>query len=157
MNSERIETLVQKVQNLTDSSARDAALELVQAVMELHATGLERMLEIIADAEGGESVLDTIGNDVAAGSLLLVHDLHPVDLEGRVRRALDRPEFSARGAEVELLSVRDGMVRVRVKGGASLRSAVEQVLMEAAPDAAAVNVEGGGSESFVPLAQLLAS
>jgi hypothetical protein len=156
VNAERIESLVQKVQSLEDSSARDAALELVQAVMELHANGLEKMLDIVSDAEGGAVVIDAIAHDPLAGSMLLLHDLHPLDLETRVRQALDRPEFRSRGAEVELLSIRDAAVWIRVKGGSALRTAVEQAVFEAAPDAAAVNIEGG-SEAFVPLAQLLAS
>lgn len=156
MNTERIESLIQTVQNLPDSSARDAALELVQAVMEMHANGLEKMLDIVANAEGGSAIIDALGDDPVSSSILLVHDLHPLDLETRVRRALDCPEFSSRGAEVELLSVRDSAVRVRVTGGTLLRSAVEQALIEAAPDAAAISLEGSSSQSFVPLTQLLA-
>ena len=53
MNADRLEDLVQKVRSLKDSDARDAALELVQAVMDLHAAGLDRMMEIVSTSEAG--------------------------------------------------------------------------------------------------------
>ena len=52
-------------------------------------------------------------------SLLLVHGLHPYDVETRVARALDgvRPYLGSHGGDVELLGVTDdGVVRLRLLG-----------------------------------------
>ena len=145
MTKDAIEALVQKVQSLPDPNARQTALDLVQAVMDLHTEGLERMLEILSDLEAGGAAIDTLAADDLVGSLLLLHDLHPLDLETRVLRALDRPEFRARGANVELISAANGMVRVRIEGGSALRGAVEATITEAAPDASEIQIEGASA------------
>jgi hypothetical protein len=124
--------------------------------MEFHAEGLRRMMDIVFDS-GGASRADAFASDSLVSSMLLLHDLHPLDLHSRVERALDVPEFRARGASVELKSILDGVVRVRVEGGPQLRSAVETALMEAAPDALSIQVDGEPvSAGFVPLGQLTA-
>lgn len=157
MTPDAIGTLVAKVQDLPDAVARNTALDLVQAVMDLHAEALGRALEIVAEANGGSEVMEALGADAVVSGILLLHDLHPLGLEARVRRALDRPEFRARGASAELLAVDGENVRVKIEGGHALREAVETALSEAAPDAV-IEIEGAAhSASFVPLAALMAS
>lgn len=158
MTKDAIEGLVQKVQALPDPIARQTALDLVQAVMDLHTAGLERMLDILSGPEGGENPVEALAADDLVGSILLLHDLHPLDMEARVLRAIARPEFNSRGASVEFITAANGIVRVRIKGGHSLRAAVEAALMEAAPDATDVQIEGGpaASPGFVPLTALMA-
>jgi len=161
VNVEKIEELANRVRSLPDANARNAALELIQAVMDLHAGALERMLEITAAADPESKVIDAFVADDLVSSLLLLHDLHPLDLTARVQRALDQPAFRARGAHVELVSIENDFIRVRIAGGAGLRNAVEQALSNAAPDAAGIAIEGGQegapAADFVPLAQLLAT
>lgn len=159
MNTDSIESLVRKVQSLPDAGARDTALELVQNIMDLHAAGLERILQILSSAEAGGPLLETIAGDALVSSLLLLHDLHPLDMETRVRRALERKEFQSRGASADLVGIRDGIIIVRIEGGPALKTAVEQAVVEAAPDAVSVVVEGGEAahSGFVPLAQLTAT
>jgi hypothetical protein len=158
VKSEQIEELVQKVQSLPDPGARQTALELVQAILDLHATALERIMEMVARGEGGQAIVDALATDPRASSILLLHDLHPLDLETRVARALDDPAFRSRGASTELVSIQDGVIRVRIDGGTGLRQAVEKALWEAAPEAVEVLVEGAPdqiSNNFVPLEALL--
>jgi hypothetical protein len=153
---DRIEQLVAKVRALPDQEARNVALELVQGVMDLHSSALERALQIVGGAKNGSEVIRELGADHLVGGVLLLHDLHPVDLETRVRQALDRPEFHARGASAELLSIKDGTVRVKIDGGHGLRTAVEAALNEAAPDAV-VEIDGATAMAgFVPLTALVA-
>jgi Fe-S cluster biogenesis protein NfuA len=85
-------------------------------------------------------------------SLLLLHGLHPQDLEERVAAALERvrPDLHAHGGDVELLSIDDGVVRLRMQGNcdgcpssaATLKFTIEQAIYAAAPDVAAIEVEG---------------
>ncbi|HWB86609.1 MAG TPA: hypothetical protein VG675_20870 [Bryobacteraceae bacterium] len=159
MNTGHLEKLVEKVRSLPDSEARQAALELVQAVMDLHAAGLDRMMDILSTSESGRSLLEEFADDPAASGILLLHDLHPFDLETRVLRAIAEPSFRARGAHVELVSIREGTVHVRVEGGPALEAAVRRAIGEAAPDAAEIVVESSDtrvSGGFVPLAELRA-
>jgi Fe-S cluster biogenesis protein NfuA len=78
-------------------------------------------------------------------SLLLVHDLHPMDTAARIRRELDRMRPAA---EVDVLGVdQDGMVRLRLAGGGGCPSSrqavvqqIEAVVMRAAPEVSGVDV-----------------
>ena len=161
MNTARIEELVSRVRSLPDPNARNVALDLVQAVMDLHSSALARMMEIVSETDAADQVGSALANDDLVASLLLLHDLHPSDLETRVKRALEQPALHAEGTRVELVSLDEGVVYVRIEGGPSLKTAVEQLLSNAAPDAAGIVVEGAddraGSANFVPLEQLLAS
>jgi hypothetical protein len=72
----RIDELVGKVQALPDRAASALALELVKAVMDLHAEALDRMLEI---ASASPETLRTMGNDDLVSPVLVLHGLHPDD------------------------------------------------------------------------------
>ena len=151
MNTNNIESLVEKVQNFADPGAREIALELVQEIMDLHAAGLERIMQILSSAEAGEAAVDAMSDDPLVSGILLLHDLHPLDMEARVRRAL--------GTKAQLLSTRDGIVLIRIDGGPELKAAVHQAVVEAAPDARSIVIEGGHESrgNFVPVTQLTAS
>jgi hypothetical protein len=88
-----------------------------------------------------------------------LHDLHPVSLAARVRKALDSPALRNAAEKIEVLSTEEGVIRVRMEHGGDVRAAVEQIIWEAAPDAREVIVEGGDQAArsgFVPIQQLLA-
>ena len=85
-------------------------------------------------------------------SLLLVHGLHPYDVETRVEQALDgvRPYLGSHGGDVELLGVTDdGVVRLRLLGSCdgcpsssvTLKLAVEEAIEAAAPEVDGIEVE----------------
>jgi Fe-S cluster biogenesis protein NfuA len=156
---QKIEALVRKIESLADAEARASALELFQLVMDLHGASVERMMNIVFEAgEPGQAIIDRLGRDDLVGSLLLLYGLHPLDLEARVIQALDklRPELRSHGAQVELLGVNNGVVRLRLEQSASgcgssaqsLRVAVEEAIYDAAPDLTALEVEGGVTQPF---------
>jgi hypothetical protein len=156
VTSQGIEELVQKVNALPDPESRNVALELVLAIMDLHASGLERALDIIWAREDGQRAIDALGQDPAVSTLLILHDLHPLDLETRARKALERPEFAAANAKV--ISVVDGVVRVQTDARPQLRQTLEAALTDAAPDAAQVVIEEtAGRADFVPLSALVSA
>ena len=149
----RLETLIQQTERLPDAAAREHARELVQAVLDLHATGLEQLLTHIADAgEPGEAILDACASDEVVSGLLLLHGLHPLTLEDRVEQALAQvqPALETHGALIELLGVEAGVVRLRISGDGdafpssttALRHTIEDALVSFAPDASAVEIEG---------------
>lgn len=123
-------------------SARPAGEELVGAVMDMYAEGLRR----IVDRD------PSIADDRYVAALLLIHDLHPVPLEERVRGALDsvRPFMAKHGGDVEVLGLHDGVLRLRLLGACNgcaasattLEHAVERALEEAAPDLSGLEVDG---------------
>jgi Fe-S cluster biogenesis protein NfuA len=149
--TERIEELVCKLERANDPELHTAALELVQSIMELHGAALEHMLDVVSQSTESESVTREFLEDDLVASVLLLHGLHPEDMETRVLRALDkvRPSLQSNGGDVELVSIVDGVVKLRVQkeaGGcgstvATMKSAVEDAVTEVAPDAAQIMAE----------------
>src|SRR5689334_17516097 len=87
----RIQELVTKIEAVADPNARVLAQECIQAILELYGTGLERILFLVEDAEArAHSVFDTLTGDSIVGGLLLIHSLHPIPLETRLLKALEK-------------------------------------------------------------------
>ena len=125
----------------------------MQAVLDLHGTGLERILGHLEEAgEAGATILDACAGDDVVGGLLLLHGLHPLDLETRVLRALEqvRPALRSHGGNVELLGVRDGVVQLRLEGNchgcpssaATMKMTIEEAIYANAPEVTSIEVQG---------------
>jgi Fe-S cluster biogenesis protein NfuA/nitrite reductase/ring-hydroxylating ferredoxin subunit len=142
----RVDALVQGLQATANPALRASTEELIQTLLELHGAGLARMLELIWDeGEAGERIIQQrLPEDELVSSLLLLHDLHPFHLEDRVQQGLNkvRPYLRSHGGEVEVLSIDDGVVRLRLRGNCescpasamTLKFAVEDAIYAAAPD-----------------------
>lgn len=146
---QRLEGLIGQSEQLPDPAARETARTLVRAVLDVHSAGLSRILGHIAEGEGGGRILAGCAADEIAGGLLLLHGLHPLDLEDRVRQALDqvRPRLRGHGG-VELVGVENGVVRLRLGGGlgpspaGTVRQLIDEAIGARAPDAAGLEIEG---------------
>ena len=134
---ERIAELVEQLEAGSDPASKAMSKELLQAVMELHAAGLGRLIDLTrASGAPGEALLERFARDPKVRTLLLLHDLHPWDATKRVREALRAHE-----GKVEILRVDDASAHVRVDGPTSLARTVEDALREAAPDVESIVVE----------------
>jgi Fe-S cluster biogenesis protein NfuA/nitrite reductase/ring-hydroxylating ferredoxin subunit len=155
----RIEELLERLEALPDPAARDVALETVQALLELYGEGLGRIVEAVGPEQARE-----LAGDELVEHLLLLHGVHPVGVEARVREALDgvRPYLGSHGGDVELLGVEDGVARIRMQGScegcpasaATVKLAIEDAVLKAAPDVDRVEAEGGGEPAPPPLLQI---
>jgi Fe-S cluster biogenesis protein NfuA len=150
---QKIGALVHDLETIADPASRAAAKELVQLLMDLHGTGLERILEIVFQSgDSGSRTVDELGQDPLVSSLLILYGLHPEELQTRVERKLEQitSKLHKMGAEAKLISVKGGEIRVRVRieghgcGSTtrSVRETVEEAMYEAAPDLASLIVEG---------------
>jgi Fe-S cluster biogenesis protein NfuA/nitrite reductase/ring-hydroxylating ferredoxin subunit len=149
-----IEELVQRLETAADPAARAASQELVSTLMELHRAALDRILTTIRrHGEPGAAIVDQLAREELVANVLLLYDLHPQDLETRVRNALDktRPYLKSHGGNVELVGIDEsGTVQLRMQGSChgcpssavTLKLAIEQAIHEAAPDVNAIVVEG---------------
>ena len=160
--------LVAELERMPDSALKVAAGELVQLLMDVHGTGIERMMEIVFDSEaGGPETIDKLGADPIVRSLLLLYSLHPENLETRVQKSLDvlRPRLRKLNYGVELISVEGGAVRLRVVSSGhacgstteNVRSMVEEGVYEYAPDVTSLVIAGleePPSSGFVTLQSL---
>jgi len=159
----RIDGLVQKIESTADPALRRTAKELIGSLMEIHGAGLERILQIVSNAgETGAALVESLARDELVSSLLVLYGLHPEDFESRVRRGLDkvRPLLRSHGARLDLISVIAGSVEIRIAGAGSndFETTVREALLETAPDATTVVIEGGKpsghASGFVPLTSL---
>jgi hypothetical protein len=123
-----IDHLIDTIEKLP-AEPRETARAIVREVLELHEKALR---QIVAAGNVASCVSDPV-----VSAVLLLHGLHPLDLEARVRRALQPDE--------DLLGIDGGVVRVRANG-----RGVRERLLEAAPDAAEIVVE-----DLVPVARLV--
>ena len=150
---QKVESLIGRVRASTDAEARDAALKLVQTVMDFHACAVDRMMEIAADSgDPGWAVIDNYGRDPLVSSLLLLHGLHPLDTSERVRAALEkvRPYLNSHGGDVRLIEAAGDTVRLELIGSCNgcpsssltLKTAVERSIFEAAPEVTSIQCEG---------------
>jgi Fe-S cluster biogenesis protein NfuA/nitrite reductase/ring-hydroxylating ferredoxin subunit len=148
----RIETLLGEIETLADPNARSRAAEMAQVLLELYGEGLARVMEVVAKAEERERIFKGFAEDELISHLLLLHGLHPLDLETRVVLALEevRPYLLSHGGNVELLGIEGDVARVRLQGSCdgcpssavTLKLAIEEAIQKAAPDLEGVEAEG---------------
>jgi Fe-S cluster biogenesis protein NfuA len=161
--------LVGELDALPGDGSNTAARELVQLLMDVHGTALNRMLEIVFESgAAGEAILTRAGDDPIVRHLLVLYSLHPEPVETRVLKALEalEPKLRKFDSEVELLSMTEGAVQVRVKTSGhgcgstakTAQSMVEDGIYNMAPDLASLEVLGDVEETssgFVSLDTLL--
>ncbi len=160
-----------RIQNLLDASAaggavaRERAEQLVREVADLYGAGLERMLAMAVDAS--PQLTDAFADDDLIASLLLVHGLHPHDVERRVEDALDsvRPYLGSHGGDVHLLAVDGEVVRLQFAGSCkscpsssvTLELAVEDAVRAAAPEISSIEVVTSNDEASAAPAAVISA
>ncbi|HSU66819.1 MAG TPA: NifU family protein [Tepidisphaeraceae bacterium] len=170
-----LESLLQQVERIKDAPTRELTGGIIQSLMEFHGAAVSRMLEHLGRVgEAGQAALNNMAQDELVSSLLLLYGLHPLDIEARVRLALDsvRPYLASHGGNVELLEVTpEAVVRLRMQGSChgcpssavTLKNSIEQAIYDKAPDVAGIQVEdvhephapAAQPPGFVPVESLL--
>lgn len=157
---QRIERLLDEI-GAESPAVAGLAEQLVTELVALYGAGLRRLLDVTEGATpDSAAVLRALADDELLAGLFVLHDLHPVDVRTRVQEALDgvRPYLGSHGGDVELLDVDDGVVRLRLSGSCdgcpsssmTLQYAVEGAVRQAAPEVAAIQVEGAGAPGHAP-------
>jgi Fe-S cluster biogenesis protein NfuA/nitrite reductase/ring-hydroxylating ferredoxin subunit len=162
---DRIQTLLDAASS-GGAAARERAEQLVREVTDLYGAVLERMMAVASAADPG--LAPRFAADDLVASVLLVHGLHPYDVERRVSDALDsvRPYLGSHGGDVSLLGVDDGVVRLQFQGSCktcpsssvTLELAVEDAVRAAAPEISSIEVvaaEQSPNSGVIPAASLL--
>ena len=149
----RLAGLVHELEEAADPNVRAAAKDLVQLLMDLNATAIERMLETVyQSSENGQRIIDQLGADPLISGLLVLYGLHPDDLQTRVERALRQTAASlqSHSAAAELINIHGSDVRILASTGAhtcgstvkTVHSLIEDAVYEAAPDITSLSIEG---------------
>lgn len=159
---EHIQALTDRLGSSGDAATRAVAEELMASVIQMYGEGLERILEVVAAGPSAEAMQGALMEDPLVATMLMIHDLHPVPIEDRVREALEkvRPYMESHGGDVELLGIDEGVVHLRLEGScktcsassSTLELAVRQALEETAPDLVGMEVEGVVEPELTPAA-----
>lgn len=144
----RIEPLIAELEGHPDAKVRDNARELVAALLDYHREAVSRLLEIVA--RKGASAEAT--GDALVESVLLLHGLHPESPEERLARALEkaRPPLRQHQGDVEMLSLEEGVLRLRLLGTChgcpasqtTFRNLIQVSVEELVPEVETILVQG---------------
>ena len=166
---ERVEALLAELGSQAGPQAAATAEELVRCLVELYGAGLAEIVRIIGeDAEedgSGQRLMAKLAGDPLVESLLLLHDLHPLPVADRVRRAIEAvmPQLGAHAGRVEFRGVDEaGVVHLSLAGGGrgcgsssgAVQEAMEQAVADAAPETAGVDIELVAAPPELPLLQI---
>src|SRR5438045_651464 len=143
---ERIEALLSALRSQAGPQVAATAEELVSCLVELYGAGLAKITEIVG--QDGPELMAKLVADPLVESLLLVHDLHPLDTSTRVRRAVEEvlPQLGSHAGDVEYLGLDEsGVLRLRLEqrgcSAETVRELISKAVTGAAPEAAGVVVE----------------
>lgn len=151
---DRIEVLLGELRSQASPEVGAKIEEVVGLLVELYGAGLERILEVVnEDAEAAAPLLKRFTDDKFIESLLVLHGIHPVDVDTRIEAALDqaRPYLGSHAGGVEYLGVDDdGVAHLKLEGSChgcpsstvTVKLTLEQAIAEAAPEVVRVQVEG---------------
>ncbi|HEY4452877.1 MAG TPA: NifU family protein [Pseudonocardiaceae bacterium] len=148
---QHVEQALTEIGALGDENVRQRVEDLVSTLVEFYGSALERVMELVH--EGGDpGLIMALGDDALVGSVLVVHDLHPLSTEQRVRVALDkvRPYLGSHAGDVDLVGVVDDVVQLRLAGSCdgcpssavTVKLAIEKAIQDVAPEIVDIQVEG---------------
>jgi Fe-S cluster biogenesis protein NfuA len=158
---EQVEALLAELRSQAGPQVAATAEELVGCLVELYGAGLAQVVAILGADEDGPRLLAKLTADPLVESLLLVHDLHPLDTSTRVRRAVEEvlPQLGSHAGEVEYLGLDEqGVLRLRLEqrgcSADTVRDLIEKAVAAAAPEAAGVDIEMVAPPAELPLLQI---
>src|ERR1700716_3828309 len=164
---DRIEVLLGDLRSMASPEVGGKVEEVIGLLVELYGAGLERILEVVnEDADTAGPLLKRFTDDKFIESLLVLHGIHPVDVDTRIEAALDqaRPYLGSppRGG-AELGGADDGGGHLKLGGSChgcpsstvTVKLTLEQAIAEAAPEVIRVQVEGVAEAPTGPSPSLL--
>jgi len=152
--SDRIQRLIGEIESLPAGNAKELMQECIENILGFYGKGLEKILKIIAagNSSAARDIYNHLIEDSFVNGLLLIHDLHPLDIKTRLFKALEtvKPYMDSHGGSVELISIDDGIARLRLAGNckgcpsssATLELGIRQAIEEYCPDLSGLEVEG---------------
>ncbi len=150
--AERVGVLLGEIGKIADPRLTERTEDLVSLLMQFYGAGIRRILETADEAGMLEGrLLDGLVKDELVSSILVIHDLHPLDLPTRVQDALDRvrPYLGSHGGGVEIAGIEGDVVRLTMEGSCStcpssevtLNYAIEKAILDAAPEISRIQAE----------------
>jgi Fe-S cluster biogenesis protein NfuA len=150
----RIEALLDE---FTDPAAQGLAEQLTIQLVDFYGAALKRVVAVLEqEGDAGRRLLDRLAADSLMGAVLVLHDLHPEDVQERVHAALEsvRPYLGSHSGDVELRGFAPDdaggvVVTLALQGSCdgcpsslvTVQTAIEKAIFKAAPEVSKVEVE----------------
>jgi len=129
---------------------RQVVTDSLDSLNTLHKVGLTTIVRKLKDDPRGKELLFELVDEPEVRMILAMHGIIRPDVTTRTRQVLEgvRAGLQTHGGDVELDSVRDGVVYVRLQGACNgcsmaavtMRDGVEKALIEGVPGVTAVEV-----------------
>jgi Fe-S cluster biogenesis protein NfuA len=143
--AQHLQGLIDQIQNQPNPAARALLHDCLHSLLAFYGEGLSRILHCVqSNVNDSAPTMERLLQDPTVSGLLLIHGLHPIPLETRLQKALDkvRPYLQSHGGSIELLSLEGEIARVRLHGtcktcpssAITLETAVRRAVEEACPD-----------------------
>jgi Fe-S cluster biogenesis protein NfuA/nitrite reductase/ring-hydroxylating ferredoxin subunit len=157
--SQYIQEMIEEIESLPDPDARQLMQECIQEILSFYGQGLERILSIISKSNhaAAKDIYNDLIEDSFVSGLLLIHDLHPLDLKTRLQQALAKvkPYMDSHGGSVEIVSLENGIAKLKLSGSCkgcpssaiTLELGIKQAIEEHCPDLLGLEVEGIASST----------
>lgn len=146
--SREIERLLGEIQELVPADAWQRIERVIRCVVRLYGTGLEHAVEHAHTAGAArEAFQELLAGDDLVANLLALRGAHPLPVETRVRRALERvkSELGLPDDALALVEIRDGIAVVCAapgRGGGPLAAHVAKAAITKAIESAAPELRG---------------
>jgi Fe-S cluster biogenesis protein NfuA len=150
----RIEALLDE---FTDPAAQALAEQLTAQLVDFYGAALTRVVGVLGEeGDAGRQLLDRLAADNLVAAVLILHDLHPDDVQDRVNAALEsvRPYLGSHSGDVELRGFAPDeaggvVVTLALQGSCdgcpsslvTVQMAIEKAIVKAAPEVSRVEVE----------------
>lgn len=158
-----IADLAEQLMEHDDPAIAEAVTELLDWIDVFNGTGIGRLVDLIREWRG-EIFLESAASDPLVGPLLSAYGLgEGIDID-EARHAVQvaltevRPYLHSHGGDMEVISIEDGVVRLKLHGSCdgctasetTIRDRVEASLRESWPDFRRVEVEDMTAEPHPP-------
>lgn len=152
--SAHIQELIEEIDSFSDPDAKETMQECIQEILSFYGRGLEKILSIISkgSSQASKDIYNDLLEDSFINGLLLIHDLHPLDLKTRLYKALAKvkPYMDSHGGSVEIVSLDNGIAKLKLSGSckgcpsssSTLELGIKQAIEENCPDLLGLEVEG---------------
>ncbi|HEX4454922.1 MAG TPA: hypothetical protein VH143_28875 [Kofleriaceae bacterium] len=160
--SAQLERILDELRDLVNPAAWQRVEQALTITTRLYGAGLGRALEHAVAAGADDATLcERIDADELLASLLVLHGLHPLPTDARVRRTA-MALCEQLGCELEIVAVADGRLTLHARGelGGGAMSArvaenvIRRALEAAAPELTAIEIQGAQPAHDPSLVQL---
>lgn len=147
-----IDQAVSELSRLPPSAAQ-VVRPVLDSIIALHGQALAWLIAGITRTADGAAELEKLAEQEPLRAVLLLHGLHPVPVEKRARRAIDRvrPDILVQGCHLGPAEITSGVLRVRLHGekAREVRNVLEQAVLDSAPDLADLYIDIVGANGPV--------